>query len=57
MYALSAHLVVHADAMGAERRDPHRGEGAACGGSFGIDHTTLQIESASYAHVDDVHRH
>ena len=25
--------------------------------AFGIDHTTIQIESADYAHVDDVHRH
>ena len=24
---------------------------------FGIDHTTLQIESTDYAHVDDVHTH
>jgi cobalt-zinc-cadmium efflux system protein len=23
----------------------------------GIDHTTLQIESADYAHVHDVHTH
>jgi cobalt-zinc-cadmium efflux system protein len=56
MCALSAHLVVHADAMGrndeiltAVKADLRR--------NYGIDHTTLQIESASYAHVDDVHRH
>src|SRR5690349_800395 len=24
---------------------------------YGIDHTTLQIESVDYAHVDDVHQH
>jgi cobalt-zinc-cadmium efflux system protein len=25
--------------------------------TFGIDHTTIQIESADYAHVDDIHTH
>jgi cobalt-zinc-cadmium efflux system protein len=25
--------------------------------AYGIDHTTLQIESAAYAHVDDIHSH
>jgi cobalt-zinc-cadmium efflux system protein len=56
MCALSAHLVVHAEAVGqndqiltAVKADLRQ--------RFGIDHTTLQIESASYAHVDDVHRH
>jgi cobalt-zinc-cadmium efflux system protein len=56
MCALSAHLVVHADSMGlndeiltAVKADLRR--------CYGIDHTTLQIESAEYAHVDDVHRH
>jgi cobalt-zinc-cadmium efflux system protein len=56
LYALSAHLVVHADAMG--RNDEILT--AVKGGlrrTFGIDHTTLQIESAEYAHVDDVHVH
>jgi cobalt-zinc-cadmium efflux system protein len=56
LYALSAHLVVHVDAMG--RNDAIL---TAVKGSlrrtFGIDHTTLQIESAEYAHVDDVHTH
>jgi cobalt-zinc-cadmium efflux system protein len=56
MCALSAHLVVHADAMG--RNDQILTEVKAdLRERFGIDHTTLQIESASYAHVDDVHRH
>jgi cobalt-zinc-cadmium efflux system protein len=54
--ALSAHVVVHADAMG--RNDEILT--AVKGGlrrTFGIDHTTIQIESATYAHVDDVHDH
>lgn len=56
MYALSAHLVVHADAMG--RNDAILTEvKAGLRRTYGIDHTTLQIESASYAHVDDVHMH
>jgi cobalt-zinc-cadmium efflux system protein len=56
MYALSAHVVVHADSIG--RNDAIL---AAVKGRLrricGIDHTTLQIESAEYAHVDDVHTH
>jgi cobalt-zinc-cadmium efflux system protein len=50
LYALSAHVVVHAEAMGRNdaildevKRELRR--------IFGIDHTTLQIESADYAHV------
>ncbi len=54
--ALSAHLVVHAEAMG--RNDEILTQVKAdLRQRFGINHTTLQIESASYAHVDDVHRH
>ena len=56
LYALSAHVVVHVDAVG--RNDAILTE--VKGGlrrTFGIDHTTLQIESADYAHVDDVHTH
>lgn len=56
LYALSAHLVVHAESVGnndqiltAVKAELRR--------RFGIDHTTLQIESATYAHVDDVHVH
>jgi cobalt-zinc-cadmium efflux system protein len=56
MYALSAHLVVGADAVGQNdqiltevKSRLHR--------TCGIDHTTLQIESAHYAHLDDVHTH
>jgi cobalt-zinc-cadmium efflux system protein len=56
MYALSAHLVVSAEGLG--RNDDILTEvKAGLRKSFGIDHTTLQIESASYAHVDDVHMH
>jgi cobalt-zinc-cadmium efflux system protein len=56
MYALSAHLVVHLDAMG--RNDAILDEvkrGLRLG--FGIDHTTLQIESIAYEHLHDVHTH
>jgi cobalt-zinc-cadmium efflux system protein len=52
LHALSAHLVVHVEAMGrndeilnAVKLELRR--------RFGIDHTTLQIESAEYAHVND----
>lgn len=56
MYALSAHLVVHADSMG--RNDEILTEvKSELRRTFAIDHTTLQIESAAYAHVDDVHVH
>jgi cobalt-zinc-cadmium efflux system protein len=56
MYALSAHLVVSAAGLG--RNDEILTQvKAGLRQSFGIDHTTLQIESADYAHVDDVHVH
>jgi cobalt-zinc-cadmium efflux system protein len=56
LYALSAHLVVHAHAMG--RNDEILTEvKSGLRRAFAIDHTTLQIESADYAHVDDVHVH
>jgi cobalt-zinc-cadmium efflux system protein len=56
LYALSAHLVTHTDALG--RNDAILTEvKAALRKRFGIDHTTLQIESVEYAHVDDVHTH
>lgn len=56
LYALSAHLVIHADSIG--RNDAI----LTCVKSslrkrYGIDHTTLQIESVDYAHIDDVHTH
>ena len=54
LYALSAHLVV---------RDPMASNNDAILGAvkhalfdrFGIDHTTIQIESESYAHLGEVH--
>jgi cobalt-zinc-cadmium efflux system protein len=56
MTALSAHLVVHSESMG--RNDEIlTSVKAGLRQRFGIDHTTLQIESAAYAHVDDVHEH
>jgi cobalt-zinc-cadmium efflux system protein len=56
LYALSAHVVVHVEAVG--RNDAILTEvKAALRRTCGIDHTTLQIESAEYAHVDDVHTH
>ena len=56
MHALSAHVVVHADAVGQNDAILTAVKGTlrrACG----IDHTTIQIESADYAHVNDVHTH
>jgi cobalt-zinc-cadmium efflux system protein len=56
LYALSAHVVVHADAVGRNDEiltEVKRGLRRV----FAIDHTTIQIESAQYAHVDDVHMH
>ena len=53
-YALSAHLVVEAAAMG--RNDVILDEvKSRLRRRCGIGHTTLQIESAGYAHVYDVH--
>jgi cobalt-zinc-cadmium efflux system protein len=55
-YALSAHLVVEASAMG--RNDAILDEvKSRLRRRCGIGHTTLQIESAGYAHVYDVHSH
>jgi cobalt-zinc-cadmium efflux system protein len=56
LYALSAHVVVHTDAMGRNDEILTLVKGGLRR-TFGIDHTTLQIESADYAHVDDVHTH
>jgi cobalt-zinc-cadmium efflux system protein len=56
MHALSAHVVVHCDAIG--RNDAILAAvKSRLRRSCGIDHTTIQIESAEYAHVDDVHTH
>jgi cobalt-zinc-cadmium efflux system protein len=56
MYALSAHLVVHSHAVG-RNDDILTDVKARLRRDCGIDHTTLQIESAAYAHVDDIHSH
>jgi cobalt-zinc-cadmium efflux system protein len=56
LYALSAHLVIGRETMG--RNDEILTVvKSGLRRTFGIDHTTLQIESAEYAHVDDVHTH
>ena len=56
LYALSAHLVVHDEAVG--RNDAIlTAVKSSLRRRFGIDHTTIQIESAAYAHVDDIHTH
>jgi cobalt-zinc-cadmium efflux system protein len=56
LYALSAHLVVPAHEIGRndEILDTVK---ARLRREFGIDHTTLQIESVHYAHLDDPHVH
>jgi cobalt-zinc-cadmium efflux system protein len=56
LYALSAHLVVHAERVGENDAILTEVKSRLRRG-FGIDHTTLQIESVDYAHVDDVHTH
>lgn len=57
MCALSAHLVVRPDALGRNDRILTEVK-SGLRRTFAIDHTTLQIESAEYAHVDDdVHVH
>ncbi len=56
LYALSAHLVVPAESIGRNDEILTTVKGRLCR-TFGIDHTTLQIESADYAHVDDIHTH
>jgi cobalt-zinc-cadmium efflux system protein len=56
MCALSAHLVVRPDALGRNDRILTEVK-SGLRRAFAIDHTTLQIESAEYAHVDDVHVH
>ncbi len=54
--ALSAHLVVRPQAVG--RNDQILNEvKERLARSFGIDHTTLQIESAEYDHRHEVHTH
>lgn len=56
LYALSAHLVIHAQSVGRNDAILTAVKSVLCR-RYGIDHTTLQIESVDYAHVDDVHEH
>ena len=56
LYALSAHLVVHAHSVG-QNDAILTAVKSMLRRTYAIDHTTLQIESAEYAHVDDVHTH
>jgi cobalt-zinc-cadmium efflux system protein len=54
MYALSAHLVVR-DPMVRNNDDILSAAKHALYDRFGIDHTTIQIESETYAHLGEVH--
>ena len=54
LYALSAHVVVHAEAMGRNDEILNAVK-SRLRLEFGIDHTTLQIESIEYEHLHDVH--
>jgi cobalt-zinc-cadmium efflux system protein len=57
LYALSAHVVVRAAAMGHNDAILTEVKGRLSE-RFGIDHTTIQIESSDYAHLfDHVHDH
>jgi cobalt-zinc-cadmium efflux system protein len=55
-YALSAHLVVEEAAMGRNDEILHEVK-SRLAQVFGIDHTTLQIESVAYDHRHEVHTH
>jgi len=54
MYALSAHLVV-ADPMTCNNDEILSAVKHELFDRFGIDHTTIQIESETYAHLGEVH--
>ncbi len=54
LHALSAHLVVHREEMGPRNDDILDDVKRELREAFGIDHTTLQIESSEYAHVYDL---
>jgi cobalt-zinc-cadmium efflux system protein len=56
LYALSAHLVVHSGSMGRNDEILHAVKSRLSHG-FGIEHTTLQIESVDYDHRHEVHTH
>jgi cobalt-zinc-cadmium efflux system protein len=51
LHALSAHLVVHPDEMGPKNDAILDEVKRQLRDAFGIQHTTLQIESSEYAHV------
>ena len=54
LHALSAHVVVHRDEMGPRNDVILDDVKRELRQAFGIDHTTLQIESSEYAHVYDL---
>jgi cobalt-zinc-cadmium efflux system protein len=54
LHALSAHLVVRLDEMGPRNDAILDHVKRELREAFGIDHTTLQIESSEYAHVYDL---
>lgn len=54
LHALSAHLVVHPAEMGPRNDAILDDVKRELRETFGIDHTTLQIESSDYAHVYDL---
>ncbi len=54
LHALSAHLVVHPDEMGPRNDEILDEVKRELRERYGIDHTTLQIESSAYAHVYDL---
>lgn len=56
LYALSAHLVVRAEFLGQNDAILTKVK-SGLRHQYGIDHTTLQIESCDYEHTDDVHQH
>jgi cobalt-zinc-cadmium efflux system protein len=56
LHALSAHLVVRPGAVGRNDEILHDVK-ARLARAFGIDHTTLQIESEEYDHRHEVHTH
>jgi cobalt-zinc-cadmium efflux system protein len=56
LYALSAHVVVDSASMGSNDSILTEVKRALVR-RYGIDHTTIQIESVDYAHVHDVCQH
>jgi cobalt-zinc-cadmium efflux system protein len=54
LYALSAHLVV-VNAMACNNDEILSAVKHELFDRFGIDHTTIQIESETYAHMGEVH--